>query len=173
MTATASGKRAWAGRVTVAKNGEKKLLHVPLLFSASQQEGTDASEVAPVDVGEDSSLPPADGRGGPSGRAVVGLVLAGAGVVGLGVGAGFGIAALGKKSDSNAYCGQNGAGANDCYGAGYDLRKSAAVNGNVSTALFAVGTAFVVSGLLLWLTAPKRNADVANEVARARLGWAF
>lgn len=177
IVASAPGKRTWAGRVTIAKNGEKKVIHVPLLFDANQAEGVaaDASSPASGGTGTDEDLATSSGEAssGPSARKVVGLVLAGAGVVSLGIGTGFGIAALGKKSDSDAYCGQNGGGANDCYGSGYDARRSAVVNGDVATAFFAVGTALVVGGLIVWLTAPTRKPDVEVQLARARMGWTF
>jgi hypothetical protein len=117
--------------------------------------------VASTEHTTDVPPPASDGSHGTSGRTIAGITIAGVGVVGLGIGAGFGLSALSKNRDASAYCGQNGAGPNDCTGDGYDLRRSAVAMGNGSTIFFAAGAALVVGGLVLWLTAPSRKPDSA------------
>jgi hypothetical protein len=90
-----------------------------------------------------------DEGGGPSGRKVAGAVIGGAGIVGVGVGAIFGIMASAKKGGSGAHGRQN-----LCDAIGVELRDDALAAANASTAAFVVGLAAVAGGAVLFLTAP-------------------
>jgi hypothetical protein len=164
VTAAAPHKRSWSANAIVATDGERPTLTVSLV---DEQTAAVFVHVAPppppvLPVAEPaSSAPPADTASGSNGRRIVGLVMAGVGVVGVGVGAGFGIAALGKNSDASPYCGQNGAGKNDCSGPGVGYRADAVSSGNLSTIFFAAGAALVTAGLVVWLTAPSRSSSAA------------
>lgn len=149
IEASAPGKRTWNGSIDVGGNADRKTIEVPVLEDAPKTE----TAVGP-------SADPAAGseKSGPSTRTLVGLAVVGAGVVAIGVGGVFGVVALGKNSDSEAHCGQNGAGPNDCYSEGIQLREDAVSAGNLSTVFIAVGSALVVGGLVLWLTAPSAKA---------------
>lgn len=163
IDASAPGKVPWTTRVVILENGERKSVSVPPFTTAA---GTGDSSPA----GAKPSSPPVLTRVGPNGRTVAGLVIGGVGVACLGIGTGFGVAALGKDSDASPYCGQNGAGKNDCSSDGVAHRSDAVTNGNLSTIFFAVGTALVAGGLVLWLTAPSRRSDAT---ARPRSGLVF
>ncbi|MDB5212457.1 MAG: hypothetical protein JWO86_384 [Myxococcaceae bacterium] len=173
VTASAPRKRSWSANAIVAKDGERPTLTVSLVDEPT------APVAAPVAVpvaapptpvpppaAPASSPPTADSSGGSNGRKILGLVIAGVGVVGVGVGAGFGIAALGKNSDASPYCGQNGAGVNDCFGPGVGYRADAVSSGNLSTIFFAAGAALVTGGLVLWLTAPSRSSNSNAHLQR-------
>ena len=172
ISATAPGRRAWTNEVVIDKEAEKRTVEVPALVDESAPAPA-ASPAQPATHDEPPTAPPSEERHGRSARGVVGLVLAGVGVVAVGVGVGFGIAALGKKSDSDAYCGRNGAGANECFGDGVSLRSDAVSNANVSTIFFAAGAALVTGGLVLWLTAPSSRGATSNAARNARAGFAF
>jgi hypothetical protein len=166
VTASAPHKRSWSANAIVAMDGERPTVTVTLVDEqtaavlvpvATPPRPVPLRPVAP----EPASSPPADSGSGANGRKILGLVMAGVGVVGVGVGAGFGIAALGKNSDASPYCGQNGAGKNDCSGPGVGYRADAVSSGNLSTIFFAAGAALVTTGLVVWLTAPSRSSNAA------------
>jgi hypothetical protein len=89
--------------------------------------------------------------GGTNARAIVGLTLAGVGVVGAGIGAYFGVAALSKNSDSTPYCNVGGM-KDNCWGPGVTYRNDAVSDATISTVLVSVGAAAIVGGVVLWIT---------------------
>ena len=98
-------------------------------------------------------------RGGAAASAgstqrTAGLVVGGAGIVSLAVAGVFGLQALGKVSDSDAYCGVNGAGPNDCTQDGVTLREEAGTRQTIGFVLLGVGAAAVTGGVVLYVTAP-------------------
>jgi hypothetical protein len=169
VTASAPGARTWTSQAVIRKDGERASLTIPALASASVP-ASSVDTVTPPRAEDTTSETPSSKSTGTSTRKVVGVLLSSMGVVSLGIGTGFGLAALGKDSDSSPYCGQNGAGKNDCVGDGIGYRSDAVSSGNVSTVFFAAGTALVVSGVVLWLTAPSSRPAVA---ARLRSGVVF
>ncbi len=133
----------------------------------------------PVLIDEPSLLPvvqrmPEPSTGSPAGstQRLMGLVLAGAGVVGVGMGTYFGLAAKGKLDDSNAnnHCHD----ANRCDAAGLVLRSDAKSAATVSTVSLALGGAAIAGGVALYLTAPTGSAlRVAPSVGRGGSGVLF
>ncbi len=167
VEASAPGKTAWKGRVHVAGNAAKASIEVPALQDAPVAPAA-ATPTAPGAPGAPARA--VDQSAGLGGRKVVALVLGGAGVAAAGVGAVFGVMALGKKSDSNQYCGADG-NANDCYPPGASLRHDAAVYGNVSTALIGAGAALAVGGIVLWLLPSSSTAASAALSSDGRSLW--
>ncbi len=85
------------------------------------------------------------------------------GIVGLGVGTFLGLHAKSLQNESNDAGG--GCDANDtCDPHGQDLRMSALSSATASTVLFAVGGAAVVTGIVLYATAPSSHHDIALAV---------
>jgi hypothetical protein len=93
------------------------------------------------------SAPPQ--RDGSSQR-LGGAVLAGAGVVGLGLGTIFGLSAKGKKDDSAVFCDAS----NACDPPGLTLRSDARAAALVSTIAFGAGALALAAGGILFFTAP-------------------
>ena len=114
-------------------------------------EGEKDRRVSIVVSAPDKSAPAAlpAGASEPRSRAwtVAGYTVAGAGVVGLGIGAVFGALAISEKSDAN--CDQSGACSNA--GALADLRRSS----GIATASLIVGGVLVAGGAALVLFAPR------------------
>lgn len=82
------------------------------------------------------------------------------GIVGLGVGAFLGLHAKSLQDESNGAGG--GCDASDtCDPHGQDLRMSALSSATASTVLVAVGSAAIVTGVVLYVTAPSNRHDVA------------
>jgi hypothetical protein len=95
-----------------------------------------------------ASPAPAETAGKGNGQKVAGVIVAGAGVVTLGVG---GVLALIAKSKyDNADCHDG----NICKQAGYDDRQSAIDSAKAANIVFGVGVAALVTGGVLWFTAP-------------------
>jgi hypothetical protein len=87
-----------------------------------------------------------------SGARTLGLVLGGVGVATLAVG--FGVAFDAKSKDDAAKT-ETGA-------AQYNDSGSAVGEGNAATVVLGVGAAVAVTGVVLWLTAPRAKADGAS-----------
>lgn len=164
LEAQAPGKKPWHGEVTVADGADQKTFEVPELADAPK----------PV-LNPGSSTTTVEEKRSPA-RAIVGIGIAGLGVISLGVGTYFGVAALGKRSDSNANgnCGANGQ-PNDCNATGVALRDDARTLGNVSTVFIVIGGVATVGGLVLWLTAPSSSSKtvVGFDGQSIRLSGSF
>lgn len=172
VEAQAPDKKPWSAEVIVGANGDKKTLEVPELEDLPKADAGQADATMPRAAPD---APVEAKSGGMSARGITGLVIAGVGVVGLGVGAYFGVTALGKKSDSSPFCGQNGAGPNDCNAQGVALRSDAMSAGTISTVFIVAGGVATVAGLVVFLTAPssKAKAAVGFDGRMLTLGGAF
>ncbi|HEY8038326.1 MAG TPA: tetratricopeptide repeat protein [Polyangiaceae bacterium] len=94
----------------------------------------------------------------------IGLVVAGVGVVGLGIGSAFGLVAMGKENDAlNNHCPNQP----QCDATGVQLGQDAKSAATASTVAFAVGGVALAGGLVLYFTAPKRAAPAASVGFRA------
>ena len=94
---------------------------------------------------------------------VLGLVLAGAGVVSVGIGTYFGFHAISQRHESDEHCGPSG-----CTQTGYDLNQQAKTSAWVSN--FGIGLGAVAIGVGGYLllkkpkTAPAEGAGVSLHV---------
>lgn len=142
ITATAPGRKPLELKVKVAgAAGVVTDLSIPLLAIDPTAREKATSVVAP-----------ATQRG--STQRLIGWIAAGVGVAGLGVGAGFGIDAMGKFGDSAQYCYPK----NQCLPEGIQLREDAISAGNLSTILFIAGGVVFAGGLVVVLTAPSGDS---------------
>jgi hypothetical protein len=130
ITASAPGMRTWTGHVTVQQSGDHQSLTIPAL------------EPMPVAA---AAPPPEMSKGVKYGA----IAAAGVGVVGIGIGAVFGVMAIGKNHDSAPFCGMGSA--DGCTQQGVDLRSTAVSDGTLSTVFIGVGAAALVGGGVLWL----------------------
>jgi serine/threonine-protein kinase len=99
--------------------------------------------------------PPLDTSTG-SGQRIAGLVIGGAGVVGLGLSGLFAVLAKGKYNDSLTNCPSS---PNVCNSTGVDQRNTALSDGNVSSVTFAAGLALLAGGAIVYFTAPHANSS--------------
>ncbi len=171
IAARAPDKQPWTGEVKVG-SGDKKSIDVPTLEDAPAQT-TSTSTSNSIASPRSDTVGAAKPGGGMSGRAITGLVLASVGVVGVGVGVVFGVTALGKKSDSAAFCGLNGRGPNDCTTPGVALRSDAMSAGTMSTVFIAAGGVATVAGLVVFFTAPKSTVTVGFDGRQVNVGGTF
>ena len=166
VTASAKGYKSfeWRGDVPEQKCAVTvtipKLEPAPEPVASATETAPAAAVVAPPTSASAPSPPPPAGAeektGGGSGLKVAGLVIAGAGVVALGVGGGLGLMAKSNYDTSNAAPYDCVAGTTSCPTQdGVNLRNSAVTMADVSTALFIGGGVFIAGGLAMFFLAPK------------------
>lgn len=141
LTATAPGRVAWTTTVVVER-GVRARVEIPTLAPAPTKPTDPPGAVARSDEGA---------RGGT--QRVVGVGLAAAGVVALGAGGYFGLAAKGKADDASGHCSGNA-----CDPTGLELRDGARSRADLATGLFVGGAVAVVAGVVVWWIAPRGSA---------------
>jgi len=164
ITASAPGKTRWEARVVVGERGDRATATVPILEDAPadvepEPEPSARSEAAPQQ-GEGAARQGDRRRGAAPieaydphpGRTqrILGLLAGGVGLVGVGVGTGFGILAKTKHDDALAFCNAQ----NQCLQNGLTLRSDAIRAGTISTVSFVAGGVALAVGILLLVTAP-------------------
>jgi hypothetical protein len=170
IAATAPGSKEWATTVEAARTPGVQTVTVPRLEPAppppALAPSPAASAPAPAATTSTATSSPPPAAHGDAGRTqrIAGGVAAGAGVIGVAVGAVLGIVAKSKLDQSNAdnHCD----GTDACDGTGLSLRQSAGSAALGSTIAFVAGGVLVAGGAVLWFTAP--HADGAG----ARVGLA-
>ncbi len=98
----------------------------------------------------------------PSGRnqRILAYVLGSTGIVGVGVGSYFGLAAIHSNSQSKSYC--NGSNASDCYSQSVSLHNDALNEAKISTIAFVAGGALLAAGALFYFTAPDDKSSALH-----------
>jgi serine/threonine-protein kinase len=89
---------------------------------------------------------------------VLPAILAGAGIVGLGIGSYFGLSAISKASDANDLCPDGRC----TEQRGETLMEDARDSANISNVAFGVGAAALATGLILYFTNP--SGETASGV---------
>lgn len=118
---------------------------------------------AAPDIGGDGGSAGASSNAGSSQR-VIGLVIAGAGLVGVGIGSAFGVVAMNKENDAlNNHCTQD----RYCDATGVQLGQDAHGAATASTIAFAVGGVALAGGLALYFLAPRDKAGAPTVGVRA------
>lgn len=93
-----------------------------------------------------------------SGQRVAGLVIGGVGLVGIGIGAGFGIRTFSLKSERNMHCTGT-----VCDAEGIRLHDDAKSSATISTVGFIVGAVALVTGTVLFLTGKPQTTKPSTE----------
>jgi hypothetical protein len=179
VMATASGKQAWSKTVTVGAAADSQTVTVPPLADLAVAATPAPPPTPPVDVAADSSTPQSRPFFNGSPLQTAGLVVAGAGVVGLGVSAYFGLHASGLNSDSNAdgHCDRSG-----CDPYGFGKRSDAADASSAATVFLLAGAGLTAAGATLFFIGGSKRAEstaihatpvVAPGVAAVSLGGQF
>ncbi len=158
IVATAPGKQ-WE-TVVQAVESKTARIAVPRDLPARPGALAAATPIAPIDGGITmtsadtmTSIPPVIEHPGSTQR-TLGWVVAGVGVLGLGVGAGFGLSSIGKRDDSRDHCVVD-----QCDADGVRMRDDAIRSGNIATIATIAGGAALVGGIVLVLTAPKGSRE--------------
>jgi hypothetical protein len=149
LVARAPGKLPWRGSVSLDP-GMRQTIEVPALMR---------------DEDANPFVPPPPDEGG-SGLRIAGFVVGGAGLAGIALGAGFGLAAIGKNNESN----DAGCEGNVCpTEAAADLRRGARSLALVSTIGFGAGLACAGAGVALILISRGGDAPAPGPSAALRV----
>jgi hypothetical protein len=154
---TAPGRPSWTTLVNVGPDGAMVTVVVPPLGpplpdNSARDVQAPLAVIAPPVV---TAPPPATG---PSPRTVAAASLAGIGVVSLGIGIGFGVLALTKQSFANSVCPSTLC--NDP--SALQANSAARMGAWVADVAIPLGVASGIASVVLFATAPKRNAPASG-----------
>jgi hypothetical protein len=154
IVASAPNKETWSTKVSVEGEASTLTVTVPPLAPARSGGAGDR-----IQGSDDAARTEDTGTADGSTQRTVGLVVGGAGVVGVVLGSVFGLNAMSKNDESLDHCDPRDP--SRCTQTGKDLRDAAGRSAMVSNVAFGLGGAAVVTGVVLYLTAPSEEADTA------------
>jgi len=152
VEATAPGKQKWSSTVEL-REAQRLAVDVPALTRNEVSAPPVGPAVATSGTPERPiNAPPAE-QPAPSGsgQRTAAIVAGAIGVVGVGLGAVFGIGAASKWSDAKSHCSAYPYG---CDAEGLDAHSSANSKASISTVAFIVGGSALAGAAILWFTAP-------------------
>lgn len=157
IEASAPSRKKWSSSIAVGPNGASVTVTIPDLAPGDVPPPATISRPNEPHGGGTTSPSPlpstqAIGDHGPQLTKVLALAFGGVGVVGVGVGAFFGLKSISKHSDYEGLCRSTG-----CSPSAGPIHDDAVTAGNVSTVAFVVGGAFLAGGVVLWAIDPKRS----------------
>lgn len=150
------GPPQWGTEIPVDAGRHKLFARAPghrywQTVTVVQGEGTTTTVTVPRLVESSASHAPRTAAGtGLGTQRILALVAGGVGVVGLGVGTGFGVAAMSKHSDAEKGCTGTACTTAAAANAGNEAHDA----GNIATIGLIVGAVGVAAGVTLWFTAP-------------------
>jgi hypothetical protein len=163
LVASAPGKLSWEGSFTVGAPSASVTMTVPPLADAPVVMTPNPS-LHPEPGGQinpGTALPmdrPADGGSSGTTQRIVGGVVGGVGLAGIAVGTVFGLQAKSKLDESQQFCRSKLL----CSAQGISLNNDAKSAATLSTVGFIAGGAALVTGVVLFFTAPSRPAPTAT-----------
>jgi hypothetical protein len=161
IEASAPGKKTWSTVATVGPNGAMVTVTIPALEGREEPAATALATPGDAASGLDGSASSESTSGSREATAkterIVAMGLGGAGVVGVAIGAVFGLRSISKHSDYEALCTRG-----LCAASAGPIHDQAVSAGNASTVAFLVGGALVAGGAVLWFVAPKSGAPMAR-----------
>ncbi len=149
IEARAPGKKPWFTQITVAPGASRQTVEIPTLAAAPVVKRPPPAALLPAS--------------GSSLQRTSGLVLGGAGLIGMAVGGFFGYRAYARNQQSKAEC--RAELPNACTAHGARLREQASDSARLSTIFTLSGAGLFASGVTLVLSAPSARSD---ERAQAR-----
>ena len=141
VEASAPGKKPFSQAIEIGAEADSKVVEIPELEAGDAGGGP----------GGDAAARKSDG----STQRTIGLVLGGAGVVGVAVGAVFGLQASSKWDDAKSKCDDY---PYECGAEGVDLADDAKSSATISTIGFIAGGALLAGGAALFFTAGSGEA---------------
>jgi serine/threonine-protein kinase len=175
ITASAPGKKAWTGSVTVPEGAGAQTLTVPPLEDAPAAPLKPTEPVKPAEPVKAPEPPPPPPPSGLGTQRIAGIAVGVGGVVALGVAGAMAGLAAGKNSTAKTLCP-----AVDCADPdGVDASHQAGTFADAATGLLVAGGVLAAGGLVLILTAPKKTAGppekawIAPLVGRGIAGFSL
>jgi hypothetical protein len=179
VEAKAPGRVAWRTTVTVGGEGTSLTVRIPVLQPLSPAPEPPSPVVPPPAPAQPTLAPaplhhealaqtePPASRGARGWQRPVAIGVGAAGVLGLGIGAVFGLQAASQWSTAQPYCTNGVCSTSQAYSAWQDSRRDA----SIATALWVAGAVGVAGGIALWLTTPatsvRIDATLGGASARA------
>jgi hypothetical protein len=163
IEASAKGKKSFATTLDVSDRSRSPSIEIPAL--ESEPEATKSTASAGASASSNGVRPPEEKSGGGSSQRTVSYVAMGAGVVGIGVGAFFGLKTSSTWADAQTHC--TGL---ECDRTGVQLATDAKNAGTTSTIAFVAGGALLVGGAVLFFTAPTNRSKGASGTTPVRVG---
>jgi hypothetical protein len=165
IEATATDREPWSQHITVDANADKKeIVITPLDKLEKPPAPVPIVEAAPTPMKTAPAETPID-HGTPFPGRTVGLVVGGAGIVSLALGAYFGATAISKSSDAKSRCPSSTCSDSGAVAENNDA-KSDAVISNITV---IAGVAALGAGAFLFLSAPKEATTPSG--ASPPTGW--
>ena len=137
---TAPGKEPWSLTIEIGEGANVKQVEIPALADSS---------TTPAAAGGAAAAPAEESSDG-SGQRIAGIVVGSVGVVGVGLGAFFGIQASSSWSDAKKECTAYPYG---CSAQGVALQDDASSQATISTIAFIAGGVALADGAVLFFTA--------------------
>jgi hypothetical protein len=166
--ASAPGKKPWSTTIEIPNAPGSTTVTIPALADAP----ADAAPATPADGAKDQP-PPAAPQGadaaqesGWPAQKTAALVAGGVGVVGVAIGAIFGVMTISSWGTAQDTCADEGEDALQCDEAGVDAGERAKTNGTISTIGFIVGGVGLAAGVVLWVTAPSGSPEKTGKSIR-------
>jgi hypothetical protein len=155
---SAPGKQPWSSKVQVGADAAKVQVDIPKLEPVAGDAPAPVAAPVAQPAPSDTAPPPAAPKSSGSAQRTAGLISAGVGVVGIGLGTVFGLQASGNWSDAKEEC---QAYPYDCSQKGLDLGSDASSQATLSTVGFVAGGALLGLGAVLYFTAPSKKENIA------------
>jgi serine/threonine-protein kinase len=170
IDAGAPGHRRYSAQVKVGPRA-KEVVTVPKLEAEPAAEPLPASPPAPglapsVSSGSTEGAPSSVRTDSPPESEpdhTLAYVVGGVGIIGIGIGSYFGLRAISKNSDAEAFCKPG----NACTQEGLNLTEEADNAATISNIGFALGGAALATGVVLYFMAPGGDETTALRVAPA------
>jgi len=166
IDASAPGHKHWSNVVQIATKKDQIAVTLPPLEVSLDAAPTTTPPAAIVAPPPTEQAPDKSESSRGNTQRVVGIAVAGVGIVGVAVGAVFGLIASGKKGDAGSNCNSD---LSACNQAGVDDMKSARSSATISTIGFIAGGALAAGGVVLYLTAPKAGHDSQEKTVGLRI----
>lgn len=169
IEATAPGKQPWHTKLVIPPSAATTTILVEDLTDETPRTSPNVVAGQPSPARPLPAIEtPRESRG--QGQRTLGLVVGGAGIVGVVVGSVFGAMAISKNSDSKALCDPANPNVCDAGKGGKELRDSALHAAMGSTVAFALGLAAVAGGVVLYATAPSNKPGASSRSQQRRRG---
>ena len=169
VEASAPGHASFSAKVTLVPRGHA-VITIPWLRELPATAAPPAPPPAPVTAAPQTAVEPARPEQSPTPppatrRSTLPWILDGVGIVGLGIGAAFGVVAINKASDARDACPDTGAVKGLCTTqVGSDAQESAKTAAVISNVAFAVGGAALATGIVLHFVLPPQTEKSAVRV---------
>jgi hypothetical protein len=173
IEATAPGKKTWNTKIDVEGPGSTTEVTIPALEDAPAPPpapaagGSESTSTAPATPPQPESAPASDG----STQRIVGLVLGGAGVVGIGLGSFFGAQSFSHWSDAKNACPNAACPSASAATTGNSAANDAKTAADVSTVAFIAGGAALAAGAIIFFTAPSGPPKAGSLRLVPVVGW--